>query len=397
MGVTYKVLRKEERMDANRPRDRLSRAAFFILLFVIILATFSCNLTSGYVPLTGSGEPQSDKETANPQENPPFNSLMPPANNFITDRANLTAGECARLSWDIQDVEIVELNGKSVARKDSVEVCPTVTTTYTLKGLAGGGPPKVEESIVIKITGSQPPVIIHTQAVENPVIPAMVPTKTQATNLCAGKPVIAYFNANPSTVDAGQSVVLSWDAFTNSPANALSHVILNNGIGSVGGIDKHTVNPSATTTYTLTADGCGGFVNKTVTVTVNQPQAAPPGGGSAGVLTADLAITDLFPDNWPNGMIFARITNNGPGSPSNSAVQISCEGSSHAYSDNSITPISSSDALTISQAPGITTAYSTGISTLGVAFWYDVTCTINPSFKDTNSGNNKYSEKFPAP
>ena len=72
------------------------------------------------------------------------------------------------------------------------------------------------------------------------------------------------FAANPSGIDSGQSSTLTW---TTSNATSVSI----SGVGAVSADGSTTVWPSATTTYTLTANGTGGPVTRQVTVTVNPP------------------------------------------------------------------------------------------------------------------------------
>jgi hypothetical protein len=51
---------------------------------------------------------------------------------FNADRTTLGAGECALLSWGVENVSAVFLNGEGVPGQYSREVCPRATTTYTL-------------------------------------------------------------------------------------------------------------------------------------------------------------------------------------------------------------------------------------------------------------------------
>jgi hypothetical protein len=66
---------------------------------------------------------------------------------------------------------------------------------------------------------------------------------------------------------------LSWGAITNATSAIIDHEI--GSIPRPGGIKS--VNPTTTTTYTLTAAGCDGITTKQVTVTVH-PAAAPFSG-----------------------------------------------------------------------------------------------------------------------
>jgi len=66
------------------------------------------------------------------------------------------------------------------------------------------------------------------------------------------QPVINSFSANASSVDAGQTVNLTWTT-TNADS-----VTISPGIGAVGTSGSTTVTPGSTTTYTLSATGSSG-------------------------------------------------------------------------------------------------------------------------------------------
>lgn len=112
---------------------------------------------------------------------------------------------------------------------------------------------------------------------------------------CPGAPVIVSFTASPSTITAGQSATLNWGKVDNATSAVIDH-----GIGGVATPGNVTVQPATTTTYTLTATGCGGTVTKQVTVTVNPSNVAFPTVEMVGTLIpigplfiTDLAITDM--------------------------------------------------------------------------------------------------------
>jgi hypothetical protein len=72
---------------------------------------------------------------------------------------------------------------------------------------------------------------------------------------------IAYFTASPLNINPGDSVTLSWGAVTNAQL-----VEIDQAIGGVGTPGIKVVNPTVTTTYTMTAH-CGSY-NKTAQVTI---------------------------------------------------------------------------------------------------------------------------------
>jgi peptidoglycan-associated lipoprotein len=112
-----------------------------------------------------------------------------------------------------------------------------------------------------------------------PPAPAAAAPSAPAT---PGRPVVAEFSVEPSSIERGQSAVLRWNV-TGS-----TNVAINNGIGTVPANGNRRITPADTTTYTLTASGTGGDTTATATVTVTGPAAPPPpvrtNGGSRGTL-----------------------------------------------------------------------------------------------------------------
>ncbi len=122
---------------------------------------------------------------------------------------------------------------------------------------------------------------------------------------CPGPPVIASFNASPNPITAGSSTTLSWGFVSNATSAAIDH-----GIGGVATPGSRTVSPGSTTTYTLTATGCGGVATSQVTVTVNPAAVGVPSQQSP----ADGSVLRVFPRvasfNWsdvsyPGGVKYA--------------------------------------------------------------------------------------------
>ncbi|MBX9746998.1 MAG: hypothetical protein K2X34_08860 [Hyphomonadaceae bacterium] len=79
--------------------------------------------------------------------------------------------------------------------------------------------------------------------------------------------MISAFSANPATIVAGQSSMLTWQV------TGATTVTINNGVGPVSS-GSVVVSPSGTTTYQLTAANAAGSVNAQATVTVT-PSSNP--------------------------------------------------------------------------------------------------------------------------
>jgi hypothetical protein len=90
----------------------------------------------------------------------------------------------------------------------------------------------------------------------------ITPVYTNSNYPTGSAPEISNFEASPTHVSSGGSVTLSWTA------DAADYVIVSPGAGAVRG-SSVTVNPTATTTYTLYATNQ--FGRSSATVTVNVP------------------------------------------------------------------------------------------------------------------------------
>ena len=93
---------------------------------------------------------------------------------------------------------------------------------------------------------------------------------TTVTTTAAVNAQVATFNANPATIQSGQSSTLNW-TLNNATSATISP--------GVGAVDPRTgsvsVSPTQTTTYTLTANGASGSTTAQVTVTVTNQAGNP--------------------------------------------------------------------------------------------------------------------------
>jgi len=102
-------------------------------------------------------------------------------------------------------------------------------------------------------------------------------------------PIINTFNANPTIIDFGNSITLSWEV---SGADTVS---IDQGIGIVTASGTIDITPSTTTTYTLTATGNSSAITTAgVKVTVkNVPLTLQPGFQEG----KDATVQNTMPDN----------------------------------------------------------------------------------------------------
>jgi peptidoglycan-associated lipoprotein len=98
--------------------------------------------------------------------------------------------------------------------------------------------------------------------------------------------------AEPSTIDKGQSVTLSW-----SSQNA-TDLDLEPGVGKVQASGSSSVTPQDSTTYTLTATGPGGTQSATARVTVTIPPPPPPPPPPPVEITEDQAFAQNIKDAY---------------------------------------------------------------------------------------------------
>ena len=107
-----------------------------------------------------------------------------------------------------------------------------------------------------------------------------------------GRSVINSFTVEPSTIQRGQSATLRW-----SISNA-TDMRIDQGIGAVQSNGSRQVFPSATTTYTLVANGPGGSDTKTATVEVTSAPPPPPPPPSAPTLTTSEMLSQQGQDAY---------------------------------------------------------------------------------------------------
>lgn len=193
----------------------------------------------------------------------PDGMTLPPGTSFVKTWRVTNNGTCL---WDT-DYSLVLIGGEQMnapspslipnaAPGSTVDisvpmVAPTVPGPHTgiWRLRAGNGVVfGTNLTVVLNVPGAPPP-------------PS--PTNTTAPPACAGTPVIASFTANKTTVEAGQSVTLSWGQVTNATS-----AVIDPDIGGVATPGNRTVTPAATTTYTLTATCGGNQATRQVTITV---------------------------------------------------------------------------------------------------------------------------------
>lgn len=97
---------------------------------------------------------------------------------FRADRTSISAGECANLRWDVDNVTAVYLDGQGVGGHESRQVCPTATQTFNLT--------------VSRQDGSQQQASVTIQVAGGGVTPTSAPTTIPPAGPCEAIPGESY-------------------------------------------------------------------------------------------------------------------------------------------------------------------------------------------------------------
>jgi hypothetical protein len=151
---------------------------------------------------------------------------------------NIMQGESATLFWAADNADEVTISGGigTVSASGTRTVTPDQTTTYTLTARNNRGG-QATCTITVQVTQGQMARIVR-------------------------------FTANPTQISAGQSSTLMWEV-ENATEVSISSV------GNVQPSGTQQVQPTQTTTYTLTARNQAGEVTATATVAVAEQPGAP--------------------------------------------------------------------------------------------------------------------------
>jgi uncharacterized cupredoxin-like copper-binding protein len=238
-------------------------------------------------------------------------SGKPVITTFGADNDFLESGESATLEWYVTNADSVSINQGigTVGTYGSETVSPDSTTTYTLTATNSAGTSTMQVTVTISSDGK--PVIndfyaspinittgqtstlhwnvagadtifidpgigaVDASGTETVLINTTTTYQLSATNengtttatatvnySTVDLPEIEAFSVNPSTIPAGSFATLSWEV---SNADTIS---IDNGVGTVQPTGSTSVNPVATTTYTITATKGSQSVTDTVQMSV---------------------------------------------------------------------------------------------------------------------------------
>jgi hypothetical protein len=138
-----------------------------------------------------------------------------------------------------------------------------------------------------------------------------------------------------------------------------------------------------------------------LTLTGVGPLPAVAGGPDSAAPTvdsrADLAMTDLFAQSLPRGVVAFRVINNGPDQVRNTEVGVMCQTIVHASTASVTSKIQHFFTINVNQDAGQTIVYPIGLTVDTSQHWYDVTCTLLPPFNHPDPENNSFSQEIPPP
>ncbi len=167
-----------------------------------------------------------------------------PQIDFRTDRGTIQRGQCATITWNVNNVQAVYLNDGSgeigVPGSGQRQVCPVQHTTYTMRAVLQNGKNETR-SVSVNVQHVPPPQ------------PTAVPPKP-----AGGKPRIQNFTVDKNKIKKGGCVNLQW-ATKNTPVGVTLQrdgaTILET--GPANGTQQDCPPGSGLFTYTLIAAGEG--------------------------------------------------------------------------------------------------------------------------------------------
>jgi len=136
-----------------------------------------------------------------------------------------------------------------------------------------------------------------------------------------------------------------------------------------------------------------------ITCQVALPQDPNPNNDSYSekieILQFDLAVTDIFPDNLPNGNVYCRITNHGPDALQNASVLLTTNIVFYNVAEGYIYKAGAT-SISVTLQPGETGVFDTGYDVVDADHsWYSFSCFVSAmSGLDMEIANDGYSEEI---
>jgi hypothetical protein len=194
----------------------------------------------------------------------------------IPDKTVLAAGQAFTKTWRVRntgtcnwgsDEELVFVRGEAMTTTKTIAIPATAPGATVDLSIAMTAPATPGNHIADWRMRNRGGAIFGTTLNVAINIPGPTPINTPIS--CPFTPAIEWFTASPTTITTGQSATLSWGAVIGAEMAEID-----NGIGGIATPGSIVVNPTTTTTYTLTAT-CGDK-SRTLQVTISVNPPAPP-------------------------------------------------------------------------------------------------------------------------
>jgi len=305
-----------------------------------------------------------------------------PLISFAADDATVTSGSTTRLSWATTDAEACVADGGWSGARDlagSVETpALNAPTEFVLSCWGRGG--VAAERVFVNVTAPVEPEPDPVPQPDPPPAPEPIPAPAPAPTLSLG--------ADRTTVNAGESVTLSWMA-----GNATSCTASGGWSGSRSVSGSLSVGPlTADVTFGLTCSGAGGQVSASRAITVVQPPPAPVVNLNAAPLTIDRGTSTTLSWSTSNatscsasgGWSGSRNTSGTQAvSPTvNTTYRLTCTGGGGSGTDTvSVTVRTPAPTLTLNASPGTITEGNT--TTLSWTSTNTTSCTASGGWSGT--------------
>ncbi len=223
-GYTHPGTKTQKKKPLNRIHLMIASIAILIVIGGIGYAA------TEMFPTETKNSPLGD---LTPSSTSPVAPVKPPViASFTISPTTIRKGQTTTLSWNVTGATAISIDQGigTVSASGTKAVSPTeTTTTYVLTATNDTGYMSASTTVTIS----------------EPVVP-----------------VINNFTANPASISSGQTSSLQWNV------SGATSITIDQGIDNVSASGSRDVNPSKTTTYTLTATNREGTVTASATVNV---------------------------------------------------------------------------------------------------------------------------------
>lgn len=214
----------------------------------------------------------------------------------IPDRTVLQPGQAFTKTWRVRNTgtctwgsgeELVFVRGEPMTSSATIAIPATAPGALADLSIAMTAPTTAGSHIADWRMRNRGGAIFGTTLNVAIAIPGPTPVNTNTPVSCPSTPVIESFTASFTTITAGQSTTLNWGAVTGAETAEID-----NDIGGVSTPGSIVVNPTTTTTYTLTGTCGNKSTTLQVTITVNAAATSVAATAVAATPTATTAPTN---------------------------------------------------------------------------------------------------------